>query len=147
LGFKYGLFGAAKAYQSQRSWRTRPSKTAHRLVIHPEQPANLGETFPPHPALATLSRVARGSATPRFFEPLCERHAPSQAPSAPDRALCRRLEDTLQMARSGLRMQWVCKRSSPKSAEYRTIELISSWNDLMVPRGGLHLPRPQPLKT
>jgi hypothetical protein len=38
--------GTAKAYQSQRSWRTRPSKTAYRLVIHPEQSANLGETFP-----------------------------------------------------------------------------------------------------
>jgi|SRR5712664_609979 len=44
------------------------------------------------------------------------------------------------MARSGLRMQRGCKRSSPKSAEYRMIELISSWNDLMVPRGGMHLP-------
>jgi len=41
------------------------------------------------------------------------------------------------MARSGLRMQWGCKRSSPKSAEYRMTELISSWNDLMVPREGI----------
>ena len=41
------------------------------------------------------------------------------------------------MARSGLRMQRGCKRSSPKSAEYRMIELISSWNDLMVPREGI----------
>jgi hypothetical protein len=50
------------------------------------------------------------------------------------------------MARSGLRMQWGCKRSSPKSAEYWMIELISNRNDLMVPRGGIE-PSPIQLKV
>jgi hypothetical protein len=36
LDLSTGFSGAAKASQSQRSWRTRLSKTAYRLVIHPD---------------------------------------------------------------------------------------------------------------
>jgi hypothetical protein len=36
-----GFSGRLKPTKASETWRTRPSKTAYRLVIHPEQLANL----------------------------------------------------------------------------------------------------------